>query len=452
MKINNINVFLETIGFFSLFLIVLVIGSIFPNSGITTYLAITVFFIYTLYLYIRAKRFVLLFSFIIIYIATNIFGVYTIETSNIYLSELGRFSFKTGALLPIIFVHYLFIQTLYILFEIFPIKSNKINIKYLFKKSISSDVLQKIIVNFNIILVSVLLLRVINKPTFLLGIDRFNFEKLYLTGIYSKFTSLIMILAPVVYNFYYKNKAKVALFSFLLSILYLIWIGHKFGSLFVIFYFVSLNYIVNLPKHLLKRITKVGILLIIFLLSLVSIQSFTAYNRDFSSNLQYINARIAQQGQMWWAIYNEEKSQSPHINELDDETAVWLDSNKKQEYSYGIYKMMRKVTPPQIFEMKIFVKHSRYAYSTQASIFYYFGYVGLLVFTVFSAILYYFMIRIVIGALVDSDVISLLLSIRVVNILHYVLQQSDFDQLVSIEFLFLIGGLFIMHFFKRSQR
>ena len=95
---------------------------------------------------------------------------------------------------------------------------------------------------------------------------------------------------------------------------------------------------------------------------------------------------------MWWAVYGNEKTKENNIDELGDEFRTYFNSNitEEEKLNSGIYKMMRMTTREDIFNQKVNVKKSRYAYSTQATVYYYFKGIGLMIFSVVSAIWYYF--------------------------------------------------------------
>lgn len=415
------------------------------NITVSNIGAIIVFVAYIVYLYFSDKRTILFFSYITIYIISNILGVYAVESNEFYLTELGITSYFAGALVPIIIVHFLFFQTIQVMSLILPMVSSKREALY-FKLNgrISSLVIQKFLTVFVLLLTLILWARVISKPSFFIGLDRFYYEEQYLSGIWRRFTNLLVLVAPICFNYYYKTKKKIGLVTFFLIPIYLIWIGHKFGFLILLAYFISLMYIASLGEKSLKVISKSAFAVFTVAFSLSVFQSAVAYNRDFARNIEYVNGRLAQQGQLWWKIYDSQRGLPGAIDELSDEYSVWFDGDKEQELNHGMYKIMRLTTPANIFYNKVYIKKSRYAYSTQASIYYYFKMPGLIIFTILSAVGYYLLIRGVVNAMQDDDIISLIIYIRLVTLSHYVLQQSDFNQFFSIEFLFLTCLLIII--------
>ena len=97
------------------------------------------------------------------------------------------------------------------------------------------------------------------------------------------------------------------------------------------------------------KLTATSIILLIILVAHITL----TYGSAEVSN--YLPQRIAQQGQLWWATYKQDKNNYAHIDELDDEFQTYFqfsDINEKK-YNHAIYKIMRFVTPDEIFQQKI---------------------------------------------------------------------------------------------------
>ncbi|WP_214803663.1 MULTISPECIES: DUF6418 domain-containing protein [unclassified Exiguobacterium] len=396
---------------------------------------------YLLWLFSNYKKFFFIFIFMILYMTSNIFGVYVIEiNSNMYLSEIAKFSSNNNSLFLLIIYHVIFSEVLRLLYS-------KSEFKYIKVDSKSEDNPFRVIRIVSIlifIIVTVLYINVIQKPYFLLGIDRFLYEEYYLNSYIIKINNFIFYFLPVItcLILYRKNKydlwigySTIALFS-----LYLIWIGHKFSMLLIIGYFVllGLNFLIN-DKAINKYLGRF-FLVVTCLLILVMVQSNIVYGRDEEENLDYLNARLAQQGQLWWALYGKENQQETLNKNISDETKTFykLKDNEDNVMKSGMYKIMREVTPENIFLQKVFVKKSRYAYSTPASLYFYFGAIGALIFSALSAVVYFVIIKTLMNAVLRRQLLTMIVSGRMLFISHFVLMQSDFNKLFSIEVLFII--------------
>lgn len=397
---------------------------------------------YYISLYLLDKRFLLRFFYIIFYITTNIAGVYIIETQKLYLNELGYNSYPNNSLLLIVLAHIIFIETMRLCkfsdnnFKIINDISYTIKDKY--KIEIMS--IMKFSMYILFILTVILFMRVVNKPFFLVKVDRFIYKELYLGPLCDILTNLYLYVAPIISIYYCRTHDKKVFYLVGTIFLYLFWIGHKFSYFFDLGYMFTLPMIVTLPYERLNKILTSLIKGIAVALIIVLFQSFVIWGRDFNQSIQYLNARLAQQGQMWWAVYGHPKSKENNLDELKDETKTYFKNNVSEDelYNSGIYKMMKLTTDEEIFKTKIYVKKSRYAYSTQASVYYYGKTVGLIIFSIISAVGYAMVNKNLINSMLSLNLIKSVLWARLSIISARVLMQSDFNKLLSIQVLLII--------------
>jgi type II secretory pathway pseudopilin PulG len=442
-----------TILFSIVFVCLLILSNLSVNTDILTLIT---FFVYLIYLYSREKKLILYFSYIIIYMLSNVYGVFAIENNQLYLTELSTYGYRAGALLPITFIHFIFIQTLLFMFVLKPIKFPEINNRFTEfwnGRKISNIQLSKYFCWIIILLTLIMFAKVINKPAFLMGYDRFIYASLFLGGIWDKLIVLLVLVLPVALIPFLKAKSKLSIFTIGFAFLYLFWIGNKFGYYIIIAYTFSLPFVYLMKEKNVKKIVLLGLLLGITLFGLISFQSKVVYNRDSRQNIEYINQRIAQQGQLWWKTYALTKNTPNKFNELSDETSLYFQSNPTVESAknYGIFKIMRLTTPSELFQAKVFNLHSRYAYSSQSSIYYYFKMPGLIIYTIISAIAYYLIIFSLIKSLLMLRIIDVILYNRLFTVFNGVLLQSDFDKLFSFEIILVLLVLLFSNLMRRSS-
>lgn len=437
-EVKNLYGILFLIPLISLYVINSVLG--YSND----YIMLSIYIVYIATLFFLDKRFLLRFSYIIFYITTNILGVFVIETNRLHLNELGIFSYKNNSFLLITIAHIIFIESIRIFYSY-----KKKDTNYKLKDSIIkiSDIrISKMkLIEYGLILTfiifTIMFIQVIDKPFFKVKLDRFLYKEMYLNKLSDKISNSILYITALLGIYYLYNNRKKRYFLLLILIFtHLFWIGHKFSVFITIAYFIALPFIYFSSNSLLNRITKGALALIAFLILIVSIQSFIVYKRDFNKNIIYFKGRLAQQGQLWWATYDNEKTYRNNIGELKDEfnTYYRLNVEEKTLHNSGIYKIMKLVTPQDIFEKKVNVKKSRYAYSTQATIFYYFKGIGLIVFSVISGILYYLINENLIRNLISLNIIPTILATRLCVIYDRTLLQSDFNKLFSIEVIIIL--------------
>lgn len=428
------------------YLIIFFINTI-SSYGIV--LGVIWFLAYISFLVFKSPHFFLSFSYFIIYLISSIIGVYIIETQEIYLKELAVFGFSNGSIWLILFMNFFAIQTFYFFYE-------KNNIEHdlfypSFRISNYKVLILKIlnIIYFALIMIS--FLRVIRYPAVFLGIDRFIYNRMYLSGIWQKINMLLLVFVPLASVGFMITKKRKYLLNILFLFIYLFWIGNKFGNYIIVSYWLLIPFIQIVSKKNIKKLFLVGIVFLVGLMGIINLQSSLIYHREDHST--YYEQRIAQQGQMWWSIYSykELNSNKDYLSELSDETKMYfvIGDGDKEEFNYGIYKMMRLVTPSNIFNSRIYDTNSRYAFSSQASIYYYFNKIGLFLYTIIMSAMYIFIFRGYLNSVKGVDFVGIIIYTRLFLKFNPAFFQSDFDQIFSVETLGLLLVLGILYVLKK---
>lgn len=401
-------------------------------------LSIFSFVLYIIFLFSNNKKFFLIYLYIIFQVATNIIGVFTIEYSEIYLYEIEQWSMQANSLPSIILVHMIFLETLN-LCDKFWIQNKEEKIRF------SKGVIN-LITFVTILILLFLFIKVINKPYFILGYDRFAYQKYILTSIDEKLGNLTLYFVPLFYMSYKFNK-KLGITAIFIFYLYFFWIGHKFSIFFMAF---QLGMLVIYQYLDAKRINKY-LLMIVLTLTLfvitVMIQNVLVYDISWKQNFDYLKSRLAQQGQLWWGVYKEKECHRLHLEEARKEVDLFFKlgaDNNPQKYNLGMYKVMRLVAPDYRVDFKI-SQGSRYAYSTQANLLYYFNYPILIVLTIIMGVFFYFITRLLIKSVMANNFISvILLSKFYINYVRF-LTNSDFYTIFSLETLLILSVVLIVN-------
>lgn len=412
---------------------------------------------YILSLYFYYKRFILRFSFIIFYILSNIFGVYIIETTNLYLGELGYSSYNKQSLLLVTIAHLIFIEIIRI-FQKNTLKYNNYKMKdYIYKINenikIKKVTIIKVILFFIFMLNCILFIKVIDKPFFALKIDRFIYNEKYLSKISDILTNSYLYLAPIIGMYYYKTKDKKVFILVGSMCIYLFWIGHKFSFYLDLVYNIGLVFIMTIDYDKLNKIFSRIVILSSILLGIIIFQNIVIWDLDIDDSIEYLNRRVSQQGQLWWGIYENSKAKENNLDELKDEIKTYFkkDISDEDRFNSGIYKIMKLTTEKDIFDTKVYIKKSRYAYSTQATVYYYFKSGGLIVFSLISALFYLFINNNFIKSILSMKIISSILWARLSVMTARVLIQSDFDKLFSFQTIGIFFILYTMTLFEKYK-
>lgn len=397
--------------------------------NVTPVLAIIVYATYCLIIFYLNSSFVISYLYLILYFLTNVLGVYIIETRSLMLPELLQISSNVGALSVISAIHILFIETLLL--------RNDLKEEDYYKITASpaegnTEFWLQLLVVFQLLVTAVALARIIRYPAVFLGIDRFIYRKQYLSGVWGSVSVLLTLFLPLDFIYFIRYKKKLGILALVGYFLYLFWIGTKFGLYLIAIYWLVVPFARNLNRKQLRKVLAFFAVVFMLLLGMINLQGHLVYNRDHSENAEYLYSRIDQQGQMWWAIYKDFRNQT-HATEISDETRTFFTSQKPVDMRFGIYKMMMLETPATTFRNKVYNGNTRYAFSTDASLYYYFGIIGLVVWTIVMAAFYSWVVRRYVSAFRRVRVIQVVLFTKLFLTLNNVLLQSDFDKLFSLQ-------------------
>jgi len=414
------------------------------NANYTTCVLVVSYFAAFIY---YEPIFLMRYPFICFTAVTNLMGVVIIEFTQYYLNELGIYSFYQNSLALISYSWYLFLTTLYILDHIYPdniICNKNIKIK-INKKSIE---FKRLLLYFFLILLISISVRVIPRPYFTENVDRFLYSVYFFNDIDRTVLRILNYMVPIIIIFV-KDKSKMGIFAFLLYVITRFFMGEKFGLFFNILCYFAI-FISSSLKFNKKIIMKYGMrffLALSLLISVVFVHRILLYNASLQDNLSYIIRRTSQNGQLWWAYYDQAINKKFSFQELNEEISQNFTLKYDIKYSAGIYKVMYKTTPSNIFYSKLENK-SRYANSTFASILYYFGVPGILIFSIIAAIFYWLLTHYIIYAFKNSLLFDLIICGRLFSVANTVLTQSDFHLLFSYQTIVSMLSLIFLNFLR----
>lgn len=410
--------------------------------------SLVLFLIFLMIVFYIQSDFFVTYFYIILYFATNVFGVYLIESSVIYLPEVTEFTRNVNALPMVTLIHIIFVETLMITFN--PRKLN-MAIKAPVQKNKNALWIYECIVGIQFVILFISFVRIAKYPALILGIDRFLYKQQYLSGFWGSISVLVTIFVPIDIMFYLQFKRKMGLYVLAMYFVYLFWIGTKFGLYLIAIYWLVIPFTKKISRKRVKKIILYFGILVGILLGLVSLQGKLIYNRSASENSQYLVDRIAQQGQMWWEIYKNDKGVT-HPTEIGDETRTFFSSETPSDMNYGIYKLMKQTISEQAFYNKVYLGNTRYAFSTEASLYYYYGFWGLLLWTIVSASFYGWIINKYIRSFNGYRVITCLCLTRLFLTMNNVLLQSDFNKLFSYQTVIALFVIACLDFYNRRNK
>lgn len=403
--------------------------TIWPGILIFVIWAIIIFFVFPMF-YLR-------FPFVFFTAVTNILGVLIIERESLFLPELNIYGYPNHSSFYLLFTWFLvlasinMLENLFPLFEVLP--KGKEAIIYCKVGNICIPVffiIEVIFIGFFLMQ----FISILNHPFFQEHMDRFLYANKYISPWQSKIIGYFTYILPaVVAGTFHKNYRKMSLCALFVFAIYKFWTGEKFGIFFLAFCyaFMIISYLkqnVDL-KVAVKHFSK-ALLILLFLTGVILGHRILLYHSTADQNKDYLIQRIAQNGQLWWAMYDLSNSSNPDSSELNEELDRFFTLKNKHNYNSEIYKIMKKTTPFDLFWNKI-NNNSRYADSTFASIYYYFKEPGLLISAVLFGILFWGLTRYFLAAYSNMYFPELIISGKMMIIMNTVLTQSDFHMIFS---------------------
>lgn len=224
----------------------------------------------------------------------NVAGCAVVEFTQMYLSELRVDANYIGSLPLLVFSRWLFLAGIIFLDSRMRFNSFDEN-----RDSFVDWI--RIATAGVLVLCAVAVLRVMTTtPAFVLGVDRFEYAELYkgvIPGFVANALPYLMIIPLVSIK---GQKKALGIACIALYLVFLVWIGVKFGALFTLLCFALLVFsreIMSLGK---RAFRKMLILAFVAMLVLVGFAAYSQSSISSKTSTDYLLSRVAQQGQLWW--------------------------------------------------------------------------------------------------------------------------------------------------------
>ena len=319
----------------------------------------------------------------------SIVDVYMAETQSLLMPNLETYSYHTGGLPLLVLSFCVFLLALsffdarYSRLKECP-KRNFVLDAHKARKATST--IYFVVVIFSFALLALCDVDAMRNGFFTSGLaSRYEFNAS--SSMFSlRFYSYIQMLIPLIAIYARKYEKPWILFIFsAMYLAYLILIGNKFGALLLVLYISFIAYFFPgvQSREELDSISKKVLFAMLALLAILVAYSFFYTFLGTGSALaavtQFQDRVFSGQGDVWWGVYAGYGSQGAHLSELGDELQAFNQDGLNQlQYNFAIYKMMNLIAPQRIIEIYA-MRGIRFTMSTDASLFYYFGWAGLLV-------------------------------------------------------------------------
>lgn len=394
---------------------------------------------------IKNKGILIKYMLFIVVFTWHIGSVLFVENNNTFLYNLQKTTYRLGAFIPLLCFYLIGFLTILVL------ESNRNSILLSavenaqdlsaesFDKSkvlgLSVKSRLRVLSSIYFVLIAFMLFRLRSKGYYSMGgIDRFDYRNAVFSFLDMKLYTYIAWFLPISLRISDYGMKKRAFFFFAIYVFYLIWVGDKFGSLFNAFYFCLLTIWATkrINKQTFRRLLCLIASVLALLMIYISYQVLYERGNIYEIGIYFSRRLTGGQSDLWWGIYRIEKGGGWRIAEFSDELkAIFTQPASVFDYNFGIYKMMR-ITAPSAIINNYLSRGVRFAASTQASLFYYFKYTGLIFGAIILFSLVFFIVNHAIIAYKTGDIIESICYTMFLSKTITLIQMSEIDMIGNI--------------------
>lgn len=433
-----------------MFGVVLFLLTLANKLQIVTVFSLVVFIFYLCWFYYKYFNTSIKAFAIIVTILMSMIGCFEVEISNIYLNELQTTSHFVGSFPLLVFADWILLSAFLL--------ADRLTSTFVFKKKLDSEIRHvKQVRYLNIacivctIVYAFLFAQVLSNPSFAHGADRFAYAA-SLGETWNKINTILPYTIGIACaTLSYGNK-KIGATSLLFYALYMLWIGNKFGVFLSLATFLLMAYYPKIASSLNKsNVIKITLVLAITVVLLIVFAVVWSVWTLAANPFEYITARLAQQGQLWWKTF-----ELSGINNVHTLQFFIPQENSSDVFGTGIYQIMYLCAPADIVDAKL-ATGSRYTEAGFACVYYLWGTGGLVVFSTLigmvqgvlaNAIIFIMRYGLVICSIITIRIWELVANAQSMFIINTFIEP---DTLISVALLIIIG-IFLNHHRKKYIR
>ena len=396
------------------------------------------------------------FIYVFIAIVLFAFGVFFCDIQGTYLIEINKFTGYKNALNLALFSNYLLLIGLYFASAHHSAKHKKTALN-----AITSDqnislgakngtnilyILCFVIVLIEMYVVFELVSRGSSRS---LGIERMIYSRTIMSSFSRKIKNNLVLALPLFYHSKGRYKKPLLIIYTSLYVIIMFLSGEKYGPYVRFLYYLLLLYPAIFT--FLKKRVYLFVIAAAGLIGVIYSQYSMLYGYNSSMLIIYLQQRLCQQGQLWWAIYDKYVGTSPNINEFIYEIKACYENTLAFSFPYaGQWKMMYLAANGSQYVINKIVNAIPYTMSTISSVYYYFGIAGIIIAYPVFGILYSSIIRRTNSSLREEGVITNVLALKLYIMVDYLFCASDLSALLSVKSLIfiLLFALFSKYRFK----
>lgn len=364
--------------------ILMLIPIFFCENGISGIASMGLYVFSNLFLLYSVPQFVLKYFCFVLYAGLNILGCFVIEYSSVNLYELATTSHYAGSLPLLVASRWAIFPALYSFDRRFGYcegSSDRIE---------SSRKLDYVSVAV-LIITAIAFVSVVDKPAFVLGVDRFEHAKLEgQSALIRKIASYLNILVIFPLLSIKRGNKHVGYATIAIYLLYLLWVGHKFGGILSVLIFALMVFNDKFQSFETKKLRIILLSMVVSSIALVglAVGMEMMTGGKGTSSFEYLGNRLSQQGQLWWRMFDEYDA-GPHaeefVSDVQNQIFAGGDEGVDAGEDCGIYRIMYLSAPEDIIDAKL-DRGSLYAEAGYAAALYYGGVAGPFLFSAISCL------------------------------------------------------------------
>jgi len=373
-----------------------------------------------------------------------------IEYSNIYLPELWKNSFPAHSTTLLVIWYSLIIITIQNRENKTKMTNNKYgDIKYSKSTRMALRILLTLLVVGLFSASLTYFLQIVKQPYWILNIRRFAYKQRYFDSLMLIFFTSFIYAVPVLLKEKRHFLKILSVVSILLYLASCVLYGEKFNAFWqvgIILIFYNLNKNINIP-NLFQKYKKYFFLVFLLVIALLTytIMQYTILNVDPLTSL--VN-RMAQQGQLWWGTYSGVNANGAHPFEFFDE--ILNPIFNPHGYDYSVYKIMYFNAPQSVVD-SVISSGSAYTESTAATFYYYFDFLGIIIFAPLIGLLWSWVTNYLLHLFSTESIIETVLVCRLYFIISAISTNSRFYNLFDIQSILTIVFIAFVYLSNRKR-
>ena len=374
-----------TIALLSITGVALALCCVLSSDPVASWISLALFFACLLFICFTRPEFFFKYFIFLFAVLSNTLGCLSVEFGHLYLSRLGCITGFEGSLPLLVFSRWLFVAVLLAFDAATGMEKRGISIQ---PASMRGRKWVRVCTFVTLGITILCFLTVIDKPSFLTGLNRFEYVENELPGIFRYLTRSLLFLVVFPIMAIRDGDKKLGIVTIGLYCIYLFWTGTKFGTFLAIVSILALVYydkIILLGKQ--KLIKLLGLLAVV-VLALVGV---AVVSHSFTSTVpagDYLAERFAGDGELWWrtyALYGESAHPEAFSNELEAIAEGKTGISENVGSKNGIYGIMY-LTAPRSTVDSVLSQGWRFTEAGYAAAYYYFGAPGTIAFSLLMGI------------------------------------------------------------------